>query len=319
MEKGVEERMKITREHVIWGYRLFLNREPESEEVIEQKLRACTSIGELRTVFASALEFRHSLRQVEPFDTTNIVIKELPGGARLYVDLADRHIGVGVLSGTYEADERQFIENHLTSGDVAVDVGANIGFFAVVMATAVGPEGRVHAFEPLPRNSDLLEKSIRENGYEARVVLTKAAVSDVPGILELISPVATNNWGGAYLHAPGQPVPADHEVHRVPVVRLDEQPLRRPVKLIKLDVEGAELRALRGAAGILREDSPAVVAEIHQSQLLKVSKCSANDLLEEMRTHGYRCRRLSSSDADAALTHYDSEEIINVVFEKPAP
>src|ERR1700736_3071860 len=101
--------MKPSREHVIWGYRLFLNREPESEEAIEQKLLSATSVEDLRRVFLGSREFREQIDAIENFAATNIVIKEIADGLRLFVDLADSHIGLNVISGFYEPNEREFI------------------------------------------------------------------------------------------------------------------------------------------------------------------------------------------------------------------
>jgi len=239
--------MKITREHVIWGYRLFLGREPESEEVVEQKLRTTSTVAELRRAFVMSGEFRAAVDVVGPADASNIVIKEIGSGVRLFVDLADSHIGLNVVRDAYEPDERAFILSHLRPGDVVVDVGANIGFFSILMAARVGTEGHVSSFEPLNRNATLLERSIAENQFQSRITVRRAGVANREGTLELISPIVTNNWGGAYLRTDSADVPPEHELLSVPIVTLDACALRRPVQLIKLDAEGAEMLVLRGA------------------------------------------------------------------------
>jgi FkbM family methyltransferase len=248
------------------------------------------------------------------FDATNVVIKEIGADLRLFVDLADTHIGLNVVSGSYEPIEREFILTTLKPGDIAVDIGANIGFFSVLMAERVGPSGHIYAFEPLPRNASLLERSIAENDFQTRVTLARAAIADRAGALELISPVFTNNWGGSYLRTGAAIVPSEHEITKVPVIKLDDYPMRRPVSFIKLDAEGAELMALRGARRLLRTDLPAVLVEFNQQQLQMVSGGSAMDIISEMAANGYRCRRLAQDGPGEELTAYHGEEIINVVF-----
>lgn len=307
--------MKITREHVIWGYRLFLGREPESDLVVEQKLAAVRSVDELRRAFVMSGEFRAAVDVVAAVDISNIVIKEIADSLRLFVDLADTHVGLNVVLGAYEPDERAFIVSHLRVGDVALDVGANIGFFSILMAAQVGAAGHVYSFEPLNRNAALLERSVAENRFQTRVTVTRAAVAEAHGTLELISPRVTNNWGGAYLRTDSSEVPADHELLSVPIVTLDTCALRRPVRLIKLDAEGAEMRVLRGAKAILQEDRPIVLVELNQQQLASVSRCSASDVISEMARIGYRCFTLASGgQLGNEIASYDAVAIINAVF-----
>src|SRR5438067_1635253 len=190
--------IKPSRDHVIWGYRMFLNREPESEAVIEEKLRSAVSVADLSRQFVNSTEFREQVRALKNLDATNIVIKEIANNLRLFVDLADTQVGLNVITGSYEIEEREFILATLKPGDIALDIGANIGFFSILMAERVGPEGHIYAFEPLKRNASLLEQSVAENGFQTRLTLTHAAIGNHAGALELISPIVTNNWGGPY-------------------------------------------------------------------------------------------------------------------------
>ena len=135
----------------------------------------------------------------------------------------------------------------LRPGDTAIDVGAHIGFFTMQMAAIVGPAGRVYAFEPFDANADLLERSIDENRFGDRVVFQRAAVGAAAGTATLTFPVETLNSGGAYLLRDGAAPLAGNQKKDVPVVALDGLDLRRPVRFIKMDVEGAEPQVIRGA------------------------------------------------------------------------
>jgi hypothetical protein len=78
----------------------------------------------------------------------------------------------------------------------------------------------------------------------------------------------------------------------VPLVSLDALELRRPVRFIKMDVEGAEPQVLRGAARILREDQPLILSELHPTQLERASGATAGEFLAQVAALGYRAHRL---------------------------
>src|SRR5882672_5013803 len=196
----------LTREHVIWAYRLLLDRDPESEDVIGPKLAGSRSTAELRHHLITSAEFREKNPDFAHTNDSTIVIKEIAPGVRLFIDLSDHAIGLNILRGQYEQDEIRFVRGLLKQGDCAIDVGGHIGFFTMQMAEAVGPEGCVYAFEPLDANADLLERSIAENGFGGRVRFQRAAAGAASGTATLTFPVETLNSGGAYL-LPGGTAP----------------------------------------------------------------------------------------------------------------
>ncbi len=77
--------------------------------------------------------------------------------------LEDLAIARNIILGRYELSETEFVKAELQPGDVAVDIGANIGYYALLFATLVAPHGRVVAFEPVPFLYDALTRSVREN------------------------------------------------------------------------------------------------------------------------------------------------------------
>src|SRR5262249_61828421 len=168
----------------------------------------------------------------------------------------------------------------LKPGDVAVDAGAHIGFFTMHLADAVGAGGRVYAFEPLDTNAVLLERSIAENRYHDGVIVRRAAVGAASGTATLTFPLETLNSGGAYLLRDGTSALTGNERRRVPLVALDDLDIRRPVRFIKMDVEGAEPLVVRGAARILREDRPLLLSELHPVQLDRASGTTADRFLD---------------------------------------
>src|SRR5262245_46953414 len=184
----------------------------------------------------SSEEFR--LKNPDRAGTTEstVVIKPLASGARLLIDLSDHVIGLAILRGQYEQQELSFAKSVLREGDVAIDVGAHIGFFTIEFAQAVGRGGQVYAFEPLQANASLLEQSIRENGFESRVTFQRSAVSDREGTGTLRFAAQSLNTGGAFLSEGNVAGLGALSSSPVRTVTLDASDISRPVRLIKMDV-----------------------------------------------------------------------------------
>ena len=203
------------------------------------------------------------------------MIKELDAGVRLVVDLSDHAIGLNIIRGRFERNELEFAKSVVRPGHHTLDCGAHIGLFAVHLAAWVGPGGSVHAFEPFEANADCLEQSIRENRFEGRVKLERAALGEHCGTGELVFAPHSPNTGGAFIHRPGVLLPPFHQTRPVRMLSLDEYPLARPVSFMKIDVEGAEPLVMRGAERLLRNDRPVILSELHAYQLQAVAGVEA--------------------------------------------
>jgi FkbM family methyltransferase len=304
----------LTREHVIWAYRLLLDRDPENEDVIAPKLAGSTTTAELRRHLITSGEFREKNPDFAHTNDSTVVIKEIAPGVRLFIDLSDHVIGLNILRDQYEQDEIRFVRRVLKPGDSAIDVGGHIGFFTMQMAAAVGPDGRVYAFEPLDANASLLERSIAENAFGDRVRFRRAAVGASPGTATLTFPAETLNSGGAYLLKDGSAPLAGNQKKEVPVVALDALELRRPVRFIKMDVEGAEPQVLRGAVRILTEDKPVILSELHPTQLERASGVSAGEFLAQIAALGYRAHRIEHGAIGAPIDRAPEAALVSVVL-----
>jgi FkbM family methyltransferase len=136
-------------------------------------------------------------------------------------------------------------EKLLRPGDVFIDVGAHVGFHALVGRKIVGANGFVIAVEPQPYNSFKILRNFRVNGF-INLKLFVAAVSDVSGMVELCDQDITDRSVLTMLDSGGK---NEAQKFTVPLLRLDsilkDQGERR-IKLLKLDVEGLELEAVKG-------------------------------------------------------------------------
>jgi FkbM family methyltransferase len=183
------------------------------------------------------------------------------GGLVVHVDLCDPRMFwvLGEVRG--DTAEAGIIRALLRPGDIFLDVGANHGSYALLAARAVGPTGAVFAFEPQPRLADLLRRSFEANGF-AHASVEQVACAIRAGTSRFFVPSSNSGAGGMYrmLSAAGRSTSFD-----VPTVSLDAHladrlPAGRVV--MKIDVEGAELVALRGARRLLAERRPPLILEV---------------------------------------------------------
>lgn len=144
----------------------------------------------------------------------------------------------------------------LPRGAVAADVGAHIGCHTLALASIVGPDGVVHAFEPQRRVAELLERNVRQNALAGRVFVYRVALGETLGSARYAAPnyKRAGNFGAVAVGADGDVT--------VPVMALDAMADMLPrLDFIKLDVEGAEAAVVAGARGLITKFRPTIYAE----------------------------------------------------------
>lgn len=189
---------------------------------------------------------------------------------------------------SHEPAARAWIAANVVAGATCVDAGAHLGVFTLLMAELVGPSGAVHAFEPLPTSMELTRRSLEANSLLPRVSLVQAALGDRDeGSLRLY-------FG---LDSPSEASIHPHEVRgesiEVPRMSLDGYAARvnlQHVDVIKMDIEGAEEMALRGAHGILASPGVKVLVEIHGKRSVPA--------LEYLSSLGYNLETLDGEPVD---------------------
>jgi methyltransferase, FkbM family len=155
------------------------------------------------------------------------------------------------LYATYKAyadrTERKLLRRILVPGAVVVDAGANVGIYSQFLARCVGPSGLVHSFEPSPDNFKRLSAATREL---SNVRLTQAAVGERSGQTKLYVSDKLNVDHRAY-KAEGD----SRRAGPTEMVALNDYfKSGQRVDLIKMDIQGYELHALRGAQRVLQEN-----------------------------------------------------------------
>lgn len=165
-------------------------------------------------------------------------------GHRIYLD-KDDSLRLSFIK-EYEPYERRLVQAYIKPGNIAMDIGAHIGYFTLLMARAVGPRGRVYAFEPHPENFRILKKNIEYNGYK-NVILINKAVSDKKAKEKLYLAKYSNSSHGFYN------LDNTKKFIEVETTRLDDYESK--VDFIKIDAEGNEIKILAGMKKII-ENSP---------------------------------------------------------------
>lgn len=273
----------LTRDAVIWGYRLMLGREPESDAVIE----AHQQLPDLPT-------FRRALLECAEFAQHNPVaalprrwvIAPVLGGERMmWLDLGDHYVSRGCLVDEYEPPETHFVRAVLRPGGVFVDIGANLGWFTLVASVAVGETGSIHAFEPRAETVAHLMETVALNELDDVVTIYPHGLADreTNGVLVWVS--GTDNPGGSSVW-PGA-IPANMEEQPIALRPLDALEFDR-VDAIKIDVEGAELRVLRGARKTLERCRPYILSELSPDMLRRASGASVEAYFAFLDQLGYR-------------------------------
>jgi FkbM family methyltransferase len=204
------------------------------------------------------------------------------------------------LTWTKHDPETPYLADLLSGSPTCLHVGASYGRHSYVI-TQVAPEARVYAFEPSAFTYEVLKVCLAWHGIGDRVTPVHAGVSDRDGEMLLVTPKKLSGRMGlsyAYLAdaAPSGPARPDlddmgSELQPTPVVTLDsfcqEQGIGR-VDFIRMDIEGAELKALKGAQRILDRDRPHVLLEVHPAMLRARFGGSAEEVMSLFRRRGYR-------------------------------
>ncbi|WGM45186.1 hypothetical protein KOAAANKH_00046 [Brevundimonas sp. NIBR10] len=220
----------------------------------------------------------------------------LAGGLSLYVDPQDGDIsGSLIRRGYWERWTTLSVLSLIRPGDRIVEVGANLGYYTVLMADAVRPTGSVLALEANPRLADLAQRSLALNGLDDRARVLAQAALDRMGTVSFVTSRTVS--GGGHVAVLDQPPFADSEVIEAPAARLDDL-IQGRVDLIRMDAEGSEPFVMTGAERIL-SDNPDIVVCMEWSPVQIVSRTDPAAFVDRMAADGFRFWRM---ERDARLT-----------------
>ncbi len=190
--------------------------------------------------------------------------------------------------GYYELRESKLLRRLLRPGDIFVDIGANLGWFTVLACKQIGDKGKVFAFEPSASVWTKLNRSIEINNLR-NVKPENLALSDETGTVLLSGAIPENSGLSSIVRTNQQSLITAGE--QVPVIKFDDywkRELNQKVRLIKIDVEGAEVKVLDGMRSILQNRlCDYLIVEISDDRL-RCLGMSASWALNFLRGCGYK-------------------------------
>ncbi len=214
----------------------------------------------------------------------------------------------------------------LFTGGNILDVGANIGYTAVLFSTALSTRYRVFAFEPEAKNYQLLKWSLSDRGLRGRIIPVQAAVGNTDGFVDLWlntghpadHRVVTELFHGV----PG----SSTETQRVPILRLDDfcanELSGQPIGFIKMDVQGYEEQVCEGMTTTLQLNPNALVAVEYFPQGIAQLGFNPQNLLLFFEKRGYgmytleRHGRLAKADYSSASQLVQARGYVDLLFSK---
>jgi len=190
-----------------------------------------------------------------------------------------------VVEASGHTPEGRLISESLAPGDTFVDVGANHGAYSVFAARLVGEQGKVLAFEPQPRLAGLLRASLDENNA-CRWEVHEIACGAEPSHAEFYCPSSGSGSAGLFRAFSAK---GEHTTHRVQIALLDDVVDADALPgniFIKVDIEGSELKFLRGAGKLIRTRRPTILIELNPD----AASCAGHStkaVLDELESLGY--------------------------------
>ena len=202
-------------------------------------------------------------------------------GEKMYLDEVDA-LCLSI-NGIHEKMLTNLIKKEIHSGDVVLDIGAHIGYYTLQFANLVGSTGKVYAFEPEPKNFELLKKNVQINKHD-NVVLIQKIVSDKDGIVEFF--ISKFDSIGNKLFKSDE----SGSSIKVGSTTLDEyfKDSKEKIDFIKMDIQGGEGKAILGMKNLLKENKNLKIIQEWWPDALKQNHANPEDHLKFLRHIGYK-------------------------------
>ena len=293
---------RATEDDVSYAYRLILKRDPDPAGLAHyrQLVADGLSLDRLIRSFVNSDEYR--LRQTDEATPTPVDL----GGYHVCIQKLDTDFGQGIFhSHQYEEHVRRAARENLHEGDIAVDVGANVGVLTFLAASIVGDTGRVIAVEPNPDNLQLLYRGIVHNGFSNVEVLPHAA-SNVRTVFSLTGGTSNTHLIGARAPQEGG--------HFVQSIVLDETLGNLPrLDFVKMDIEGHEPQALEGFSRLIGRHRPVLLVEFNPRCLVDLQRQDPLAFLKQIFALYSRVRVTSAFEDDET---FDSADKVMAFWER---
>lgn len=192
----------------------------------------------------------------------------------------DKYIGQRIALEKYEPYETQLILRQTKKGNTVIDVGANIGYYTILLADKVEKTGKVYAFEPDKTNFEILKKNVETNNLK-NVEIINAAVGNKTGKIKLHK--SKENLGDHKLYKTPLGCAASplDEGETVKIIKLDEF-IKEKIDVIKIDTQGWEPEVIKGAKKIIAKNRPIMFLEYSPASY-KIAKLDGQKMMKFLR------------------------------------
>jgi FkbM family methyltransferase len=212
------------------------------------------------------------------------------------------------------ADEKEmiFLKEFIKPGDTVFDLGCNFAYYTERMSRIVGETGKVYAFEPIPFTYEVFVMLIKKLKLK-NVTFYKKGVSNKNGVVQFRVPkmnTGTFNTGMAHISDRNNNIDtfkneydyADEEIFNCEVVSLDDffNSNMPGLSFIKIDIEGAELFALKGAKNLLAKYKPTILIEINPV-FLEGFRLTQQDVISFLNDNGYKIFYLENNSSKLSI------------------
>ena len=230
-------------------------------------------------------------------------------GHTFFIDSTDKVAVETYLTTDYEPGTTDFVKRILKKGMNVINIGANIGYFTLLAARSVGPEGKVFAFEPFPNTVSLLEKNVTSNKYK-NVTIIPMAVSDKKETSFLV--LKSESGYNFVSSAPSM----EFESVSINTTTLDDYfDIRLKIDFIILDAEGYEPRVIDGMKNIIEKNPKIQILTEYNPHTLLAAGWSDEKFLEKLESLGLNIKLVSD---DGTLKKYFKDDLLEIKYPNTA-
>lgn len=214
-----------------------------------------------------------------------------------------------LITGDYESECAKTVAKYLDPQRDALDVGANIGLFSILIRKTLAPSSKLLAVEPTPRASDLLKANLRRNMCDENTIIFNGVASDSNGTIEINTIPGMEEYSsiGNIIYEKDKH-PSKIKVESNTIDTLVNKYNLNP-GFLKIDTEGAELLVFKGALNTLIKFQPVILSELADVLLTNLG-CSAKEAIEYLNALGYKV--VNVEDPDSPISYPFNGEILAI-------
>lgn len=267
-------------------YREYFKREPDKvglDHYITEIKSGRLRLEDIPIIFENSEEFK-ILKHMEEMKLGPITTVD---GITMYLNSSDGIVSyVLFMNKVWEPFETFLVKSFLKSNSIFVDIGAHVGYYSLI-ASSIAKNGKVFSFEPEIENYNILEKNVRVNNF-SNIQLYNHAVSDKNKVVNLYLSKTYNTGDNRLFDDDFDGMSGKHKSVKVKSVSLDNF-LNNHLKadIIKMDIQGSEMLALKGMRKLLRRTEKLVVFTEFWPRGILATRESPEEFLNILSEEGF--------------------------------